>query len=67
MGMFLRGHLALLSSEFCAAANLLTVLICKASTVCFLLAQPHQQGKREQGFPFSPPQENPLFLLHGKP
>lgn len=54
MGMFLHGHSASLSSEFYSAANLLMVLVCKPSIICFLPAQPDQQGKQEQGFPFSP-------------
>lgn len=54
MGIFLPGHSTSLSFGFYSAANLLVVLVCKPSTIYFLLAQPHQQEICEQGFPFSP-------------
>lgn len=58
MGMFLCGQSASLSFGVYSAANLLTALLCKPSSVCFLPAWPHQQGKHEQGFSF------PCWKIH---
>lgn len=64
VGMFPRGHSASIRSGFYPGANLPMVLVCKPSIICFFLARPHQQGKREQAFPVSPTAD---LSLRGQP